>query len=447
MSAYKLALNLTRTSALGIILAAMSVAAAVSDSKAANLSVAAGTATVGGTPTNLTFNQTSLKAVYNSTDLNFGAGGSLTGTTPGPLAVSLILVSGGPTTWSSGANIASNGRLWVINPAGFSISNAHGTTSGLLLSTSGIADPTGSGFMTNAGSSYVFDQAGNPTAKISIDNGAFTATGNPAQGGDIILMAPQVTVTNDSSLFSNGGNIQILSGSTFTADFGGDGLINFAVIGDPVSAKVPGSTSSIEVSNTSTIHAGKVTIGAKIFQDAVLDHVINLGGQYETGTYNKVTNPQHVVITTAPNVYETIVPNPPVATTGTLTVASNADAVTDTSSLTRSTQSLGNETAGDTPVNPRVTNDSYEKPYSVSLQTSVAEGALTLLSPSAGGSSGNGQAPISFGNLSPSAGGNTAAAASELSDLSPAAGGARSASCANNFLDNGWSASAKECAN
>jgi hypothetical protein len=199
------------------------------------------------------------------------------------------------------------------------------------------------------------------------------------------------------------------------------------------------------VRNGSSLQHGKITIGALIKEDAVMDHVINLGGQYGPGSYNLASNPEKVVIKTAPNVYETIIPNP-VAAAAPLTLASNADAFTNTNILTRSNASLGDETVRDTTVNPSIANVAYERPYRVSIQKSVNEGSLTLLSPSAGTPSGNVRSanavsPDSLANLSPAAGGNNnAAPSSELADLSPSAGGegSKAVKCANSFLDSAW---------
>jgi hypothetical protein len=207
----------------------------------------------------------------------------------------------------------------------------------------------------------------------------------------------------------------------------------------------PGSTSTIDVREGSSLQFGQITIGALIKEDAVMDHVINLGGQRGPGSYNLATNPEKVVIKSAPNVYETIVPNP-TAAAAPLVVASNADAFTNTSFLTRSSASLGDETVRDTTVNPTIANVAYERPYRVSIQKSMSEGSLNLLSPSAGTPSGNtptvnAGSPDALANLSPAAGGkNNNAAPSDLADLSPSAGGegSKGVKCANSFLDNAW---------
>ena len=405
--------------------------------------VVAGSATITHPNANTTIiTQTSAKSVIDWTGagaFNTTAGQTVKFVQPTATSISLNRISGGPTSFNG--SLLANGKVWLINPDGMLFgSTSSVNVNSLLLSTAGISNATGSGFFTNPTSHYNFDQAGNPTARIKLDHSMLSLQGNPAQGGDLLILAPQVTVTNGSQVLTLGGKMQLLAGETFTADFYGDGLINYAVINSAVSTKVTGSTSSVEVSNGSSLQFGTVTVGALIKQDAVLDHVINLGGQYETGTYNLATNPEHVVLKVTSHVYETIIPNPVVNNPPPLvTIASNADAFTNTTSLTRHTVSLGDESVRDTTVNPSVSNVSYERPYRVDLPTSLEGGALTLLAPSAGPSAAAAPSANSLANLTPSAGGDNAAASGNLADLTPAEGGSdKMANCANSFLDKAW---------
>ncbi len=431
MSASKIA----RASLSSIIVMAMAASAAYADS--INLTSASPGTTISSTATTTTANQ-GAKAFYESTNLDVLAGHSLTfNSTAGSSGVSLVHITGGQT--NIGGNITSNAALWLWNGDGIVVhSGSTINAASLLLTTAGVTDPTGAGFLTNPTNTYNFNAAGNPTAFISVDHGIITATGTGAIGGDIIILAPQVTVENGAKLQSAGGQIQLLGGETMTADFAGDGLLNFAVINNPVTTKATnGATSTVEVTNGSVLHGGQVTVGVRIFQDAVLDHVINLGGQYEVGGYtNKATNPQHVDVKSTAgttNVYEVVLPSPTATTT-----TSAADAVGITSDLTRSLTSLGDETVKDTTVNPNVSNVSYERPYRTNLANNV--GNLNLLSPAAGGNEGG--SPVSLGNLSPSAGGNNTqntADNNNLGNLSPAAGGTgKAVNCGNSYLGNGW---------
>ncbi len=97
-----------------------------------------------------------------------------------------------------------------------------------------------------------------------------------------------------------------------------------------------------------------------------------------------------------------------------------------TAPLTRQFTSLGSETVLDTTVNPLVANVSYERPYTVSLPVSFADGKLSLFA----------QNTTNLGNIAPAAGGNNPA------DLSPSAGGtSNSIACANAYLDMQWAVS------
>jgi len=457
-----------RTIFSALLSATALVAAVAIDSNDAlatmNLTQVAGTGSQTTSGGSITQTQTSTKAVYTSTNLNAAAADTLdiemananpTG------SIALINVTGGKTTFNG--TLFSEGRVWIINPDGMLFHGAQIAVSSLLLSTAGLTDPTNTGFFNSPNENYDFNVAGSPTASITLDNTLVFASGVPNKGADIMIQAPAVRIINGSRLLTTGGNISLLAGQTFTVDFNGDGLLNFEAINVPVSQKVTGATSSIEVSGGSTVDAGfgTTTIGAVAFQDAVLDHVINLGGQTDNHT---VTNPPTVVAMTNyttnntnaiinPTIanaspdqfttnfrayYEIIPPSTPPASTPTLTF--NNDIIIPP--LTRVLASFSDETVKDTVVDPAVANVAYERPYLVSLNDSVDNGTLTLAMADTGNATGgsptnlNGLSPAGLANLAPAAGGDETSPQA-LNGLAPAAGGNGSAvSCANTALAN-----------
>jgi hypothetical protein len=115
-----------------------------------------------------------------------------------------------------------------------------------------------------------------------------------------VALLGQGLSVNGSSISAQdaGGSIALGVAQSFSVDFNGDGLINFAVV-TPVEQKIPGLTSSLTVNN-STVQAAvpvpgygvsQISIQALVDKDAVLDHVVNLGGEYydTPGVYNSPT--------------------------------------------------------------------------------------------------------------------------------------------------------------
>src|SRR5262249_457541 len=144
----------------------------------------------------------------------------------------------------------------------------------LLASTNGISNATGSGFYTNSTGHYNFDQAGSHTAMITFHKTIVVANGDGIRNGDIILQAPAGSLKGAHLTARNQGGIP--AGQSFTTDFDGDGLFSYQVV-NPVSQRIHGIDSNINVGSKTTIDASKVTFNAKVNQDAVLDHIINLG--------------------------------------------------------------------------------------------------------------------------------------------------------------------------
>lgn len=407
---------------------------------------------------------------------------------------------------------------------------------------------------------YEFDQAAPNQANAVITiNGAHieTVVGgtdrklfDPSSApGDVIIQAPAVALTPTDfanprgkgvRIKTNGGSFIMASGQTFTVDFNGDGLVNYSTyyVDTPVTQKVTGAPTDfiwskddaqVPVGTEGGAEAGKsnIMVGAdtiidttsagsfgeakalvntgssghvkfvaKVDPEAVMDHVINLGGEFSnfenylssdgSRTYeedlenaritnfetasveinsqapkptcpatseptsppetNEPTNPPETSEPTSPPDDEPT--NPPTSAPTPAPTTAPAPSIAPQTferridPLSRPLTSAGDETIKDTTVDPKHNNVTYERPYLVNLNTSIADGKLTLLS------GGNGGSPTNLGNLTPAAGGNSGDG-SEFNDLAPAAGGSgakvgNGISCANSFLDKEWNKNPNE---
>src|SRR5690606_41878548 len=121
------------------------------------------------------------------------------------------------------------------------------------------ADVTSDSFMND--DNPVFDIAGNPDAKI-INNGLITAK----EAGLVGLVAPHVE--NNGVIDVALGKVQLHSGSTFTLDLAGDGLVNIA-IADDVAEQF--------LKNAGTVKAGEIRMTASAVRYAVDNLVVNSG--------------------------------------------------------------------------------------------------------------------------------------------------------------------------
>src|SRR5262249_15996950 len=130
-----------------------------------------------------------------------------------------------------------NGQVWLINQNGFVFngSGAGGSINvgGLVVSTAGIANAEGAGFMTNPTNTYSFNLPGNVGATITIQDHVNIQASGP---GYVALQAPGITINDHNTIGTQaGGTIAIAAGNTFTmtVDPVGDNLISYQV-NDPV---------------------------------------------------------------------------------------------------------------------------------------------------------------------------------------------------------------------
>ncbi len=242
-----------------------------------NGQVVGGQATIATTaPNTLTINQTTSRAAIDWQSFNIAPNETTQFVQPSPGAVALNRVQAADPSVIAGRLIA-NGQLVLINPSGVVFTHgAQVNVNSLVATTTGISTAN---FMAG---NMVFDQpSSDPNARV-INNGNITV----AQAGLAALVAPGVA--NNGVIAAKLGHVVLGGAETYTLDFYGDGLINFAV-GAPV-ATVPvgrnGQQLASLVSNTGQIDApgGTVLLTANAVS-GILDHVIDSPGTINAPTY------------------------------------------------------------------------------------------------------------------------------------------------------------------
>ncbi|HPP13007.1 MAG TPA: filamentous hemagglutinin N-terminal domain-containing protein, partial [bacterium] len=179
--------------------------------------VVAGQASVTQAGSQMNVTQTTQRAVINWQGYSIGANETVQYIQPGATPVSLNRVVGQDPSAILGQLLA-NGQVFLINPNGI----VFGPTSvvnvaGLLATTMNISD---SDFMSG---NYRFTQDQNTALSYLINKGTITVGDN----GYVILVAP--LVSNEGLIVANLGKVVIGGGESFTLNFDGTGLVNFAI--------------------------------------------------------------------------------------------------------------------------------------------------------------------------------------------------------------------------
>lgn len=256
-----------------LIGAALALSCASHDAAAQAPAVVAGHATVASKPGATIVEQSTEKAILNWPSLSVPAGNLLQFVQPDSAAIALNRVLGG-TTHVDGSLVA-NGRVWIINPNGVLFgANASVNVAGLIATT---ADIDNGDFL--AGNNNFSIASTNPHARVA-NNGKIVATG----GGAVVLAAPQVD--NEGLIEARLGSVVLGGAKTFTVEFDGDKLLNFAVAPASDTSSGPGGKpAGARVSNNGTIRAagGTVLLTARAAR-GVLDNVINTSGMIEATT-------------------------------------------------------------------------------------------------------------------------------------------------------------------
>ncbi len=188
--------------------------------------------------------QSTNRAVIDWRGFSVDAGESVFFRQPSAQSATLNRVTGDQVSRILGT-IGANGQIILLNPNGVLFGQgARVDVGSLITSTSNLSTDN---FMAGR---LTFTAPDKPGGSI-VNRGTITA----AEGGLIALVAPHVR--NDGLLYARLGRVTIGSGSSFTIDLNGDGLINLAiresdlqalkdVEGNPVTARIEhtGSTAA-----------------------------------------------------------------------------------------------------------------------------------------------------------------------------------------------------------
>lgn len=231
-------------------------------------SVAGGQATITHSGPLTTIDQQSEKAILNWDSFSIGSGETTRfNQAAGARAIALNRVTGGNPSEIRGA-LQANGGVWLVNPQGVLFGpTAQVDVHSLLATTSNILD---SDFLAGR---YDFNAA-SAHANAGIHNQGSLSVG---EAGLAALVAP--SVRNDGVINGRLATVILAGVPTFTIDFQGDGLVQFAAT-SAVGAAPEGAAALVH--NTGAIHAdgGNVLLTAAAATGVVAD-VINTSGLIE----------------------------------------------------------------------------------------------------------------------------------------------------------------------
>ncbi len=220
-------------------------------------------------PTQLTIQQTTDRAIINWQSFSIGADEAVRFVQPSINSIALNRVTGIDPSVILG-NLEANGRIFLLNPNGILFgAGAQINVGGLLATTLQIRDDD---FMAGR---YLFAQDPLKSLKSVVNQGTIHVSDH----GFVILAAPGVA--NEGLIVANLGNAVLGSGRALTVDLMGDGLIKYALSGKVLDqvVGVDGKPLSSAVSNTGMVQAdgGHVILQAKAAGD-IFSSVVNQNG-------------------------------------------------------------------------------------------------------------------------------------------------------------------------
>ena len=217
-------------------------------------SVVAGQAQISSSGATTLINQSTSKAIINWQSFSVGQGSSVQFNQPSAGAITLNRVTGTSASVIDGA-IRANGQVWLLNPNGLLFGNgATINVAGLLATTSDINDQD---FLSGG---YNFSSTG---GKGAVTNSGTITAGN---GGSVVLSSS--SVTNKGIIQANAGHVVLGGTDTFTVDFNGDHLLNYAISPNSAGGKVSNS-GKIAAAGGTILMTARAAAGV---QDAVINN-------------------------------------------------------------------------------------------------------------------------------------------------------------------------------
>ena len=221
-----------------------------------------------------TVQQSTQQGAVNWQSFNVGSAHAVQFQQPNAAATTLNRVVGPDPSVIAG-KITANGNVVLVNQSGVVFSQgAQVDVHGLIVSSANITDRN---FMAGR---MVFDQAGNPNARI-INHGQISVK----ESGLAALVAP--SVANHGVINARMGKVVLAGATAHTVDLYGDGLIAVDVTGQVKQAPIgpDGKAVTVLVTNTGTILAdgGTVVLTAKAV-DGIVNNLVTAGGKIQANT-------------------------------------------------------------------------------------------------------------------------------------------------------------------
>lgn len=185
--------------------------------------VVAGSATIGTpTPSAMTVNQSTDRAVINWNSFDIGSGASVAFTQPSNTSIAVNRVVSGAAPSEIAGTLTANGIVAVLNPNGVLFSGTANVDVGGMIASTGDIDQAA--FMAGGATLTI---GGATSGEIVIRAGADISIANSGLGA---FVAP--TVRNNGVITATGGRVQLGAGTTFTLDLAGDGLLQIGIGAD-----------------------------------------------------------------------------------------------------------------------------------------------------------------------------------------------------------------------
>jgi filamentous hemagglutinin family protein len=232
--------------------------------------VVGGDASISNPQANVTqINQSSQRAVINWNSYNVAPNEAVNYQQPNASAITLNRINPHQGPSKIFGQINANGQVWLVNGAGIWFApGSRVDVAGLVATT---ADISNQDFMSG---NYRFTQSQNWNGAI-VNEGEIVIR----NAGLAALVGPGVV--NNGKIVANLGTVVLGASKSFTIDFTGDQLVNFAVGGEvsDYARDAQGNRLESAVSNNGAIIAngGKVVLSASVAGN-VLDNAINMKG-------------------------------------------------------------------------------------------------------------------------------------------------------------------------
>ncbi|MBB4098231.1 beta strand repeat-containing protein [Sphingomonas kyeonggiensis] len=219
--------------------------------------VVAGSATIGTpTPTSMTINQGTDRAVINWNSFDIGSGASVTFVQPSTTSIAVNRVVSGAAPSEIAGQLNANGRIAILNPNGVLFSGTANVNVGSLIASTGDIDQAA---FTAGGNMEI---TGATTGSIVVNGNINISAGSL---GLAAFVAP--TVRNSGVITARAGRVQLGGGTAFTLDLAGDGLLSIGV---------PASSALVENNGQIFAEGGRIQMSAKS-AGAAVDNLINTG--------------------------------------------------------------------------------------------------------------------------------------------------------------------------